>query len=80
MGITGIQNAIAHCPHVTGVERAVYLRNDGQLPPAVFVQDMKSAVLILTNQKIYVKCIDCWLSSQLAATDARNTLIPPRLH
>lgn len=44
--------------------RAIYLRNDGLLPPALFVEVPAGTAIILTNQTIYLKCIQCYLRTQ----------------
>lgn len=76
MGKTVIGRSEA-CEHLRHNPRAIWLKNDGEGAPAIFVERIEGAVVILTNQTIYLKCSICYAKTLGQATELRNTLTPP---
>lgn len=56
-------NNVNCCEHRRGV--ALWVRNDGQTAPSVFVDLKGPTVLILTNQTIYLRCAACFKEASL---------------
>lgn len=56
-------NNVICCEHRRGV--ALWVKNDGQAAPSVFIDVKGPTVMILTNQTIYLKCAECFKEARI---------------